>query len=267
MQHTQVVGVGGQRMGKAILGPNLGRQHRPGIDAARPRAEQPSPGPEDRAELALGDGRDLSDPFELILVEPDPDVVRNLGEDAHRMRREEQRLAASRHQQRRVPLLQPSRPSGRLRHQLVDRHANGERQPQSVPGLAPDPLGHVHRRPEEPLGAGQIEEGVTVAARLDDRRVDPKDFMERAGGAGVEPRVGWQQHEIGAKLPRHPHQHAPRYPGGLSLRREGEDGGTVGARRRHRNRPAPERRSHQPLDRGAEGRGIDEQDRLQGSGG
>ncbi len=108
---------------------------------------------------------------------------------------------------------------------------------------------------------------MAVAARLDDRRVDPEDLVERAGGAGVEPGIGRKEDQIGAELPGPAHQHAPRHARRLRLGREREDGGAVGARRGHGKRPAPERRGDHPLDGGDEGRRIDEQDRLQGGNG
>ena len=93
-------------------------------------------------------------------------------------------------------------PDRRLAHQLVRRHADRDRQANPLAHLALDPGGDVHRRAEEPAGAGEIEKGVTVAARLDDRRVDPEDLVQRARGAGVEPGLGGTEHEIGTALLR-----------------------------------------------------------------
>ena len=73
-------------------------------------------------------------------------------------------------------------------------------EPEPLPDLALHPRRDVDRRAEQPAGAGEIEKGVAVAAGLDDRRVDPEDLVQRARGAGVEPRVGWQQHQVGAAL-------------------------------------------------------------------
>ena len=53
-------------------------------------------------------------------------------------------------------------------------------------------------------------------------------------------------------------------PGQPRLGREREDGGAVGAGRRHRDGPRPERRRHQALDGGAEGGRIDEEDGAHG---
>ena len=94
MQHPEIVGVGAEGVGEAVLGLHFRREHRPRVDAAGLGAEQPSPGSEDGAELALGDRRDLADPLQLVFVEPHPDVVGDAGEDAHRMRGEEGRFAA-----------------------------------------------------------------------------------------------------------------------------------------------------------------------------
>ena len=42
---------------------------------------------------------------------------------------------------------------------------------------------------------------------LDDRRIDPEDLVQRAGGPGVASRVRGKQHQVGAELPGSPHQH------------------------------------------------------------
>ena len=89
MQHGEVVGIGSQRMGHAILRPDLRRQHRPGIDASSLGAQRASPPAEHRAELALADGRDLADPLELVIVQPPADVLGDLGQHLHAMGREE----------------------------------------------------------------------------------------------------------------------------------------------------------------------------------
>ena len=274
MQHVAVVGVGGEGVGEPVLGPRFRRQHRPRVDAAHLGAKQPAPAPEDGAELGLRDGRDLTDPLELVLVEPLPDVVGHLGEHAHWMRGEERGLVSGRTGGRAVGRKErphrppfrlsafPSHSRRRLRHQLVHRHSRAQRQPEPLPGLAPDPLGDLHRRTEKPLGAGEVEERMAKAAGLDDRRVDPEDLVQGARGAGVEPGVGREQHQIRAELAGPAHQHPPRHSRRLRLGRERQDGGAVGARRRHGERPAPERRGDQALHRGAEGRGVDEDDRL-----
>ena len=86
VQHAEVVGVGGEGVGEPVLGPRFRRQHRSRVDAAHLGAKQPAPAPEDGAELGLRDGRDLTDPLELVLVEPLPDVVGHLGQDGHGVR-------------------------------------------------------------------------------------------------------------------------------------------------------------------------------------
>ena len=180
-----------------------------------------------------------------------------LGQHVERMGREEARLRAARHLEQRLGL---DHGGGGLAHQLVGGDAHRDRQPEPLAHLALHPRGHVHRRAEEPPGAGEVEKGVAVAARLDDRRVDPEHLVERARGPGVELRVGRQQHEIGTALERLPHRHAPLDARQPRLRREREDGGAVGARRRHRDGPRPERRRDEAFDGGAEGGRVDEED-------
>jgi hypothetical protein len=97
---------------------------------------------------------------------------------------------------------------------------------------------------------------------LDDRSIDPEDPVQRAGGAGVESRVRGEQHQIGTELPGPANQHPPLDAGRPGFRRERQDGGAIGSRRRHRDGPAPEIGSHQPLDRGTEGGRIDVEDGL-----
>lgn len=273
VQDVLVVGVGGERVREAVFRPDLGGEHRPRVDAPAPGAKQPPPRAEDGAELALGDSGHLADPLELIFVEPEEDVLGDLGEQLHRMGRQERGFGSirneqgppvsrpSRHAAAPPSGVQPSDPRGRFRHQLVDRGADGERQPEPGGRLAPDPLRHVHHRAEEPLRAGEIEKGVAVAARLDDRGIDPEDFVQRAGGAGIEPGIGREEHQIGAELPRLPHRHAAddaRRPG---LGRERQHRGAIGPGGRDRQGPAPQRRGHQPLDGGDEGGRIDEEHR------
>jgi hypothetical protein len=103
----------------------------------------------------------------------------------------------------------PFRPDNRLAHQLVGSDADREWEPEPFTNLAPHPRGDVHRRPEEPAGAGEVEERVPVSSRLDHRRVDPKDLVQRTRGPGIEPGIGWDEHQIGAELPCLPHRHAP----------------------------------------------------------
>ncbi len=189
MQHSEIVGVGGQDVRQPVLRPDLGRQHRTRVDSACPGPQQPARSAEHRAELALRDGRDLADPLQLVFIEPEPDVVRNVGKHRHRVRRQEGSLVSTAHQKRpaRVELpisplgmaVQPSDPGGCLRDQLVHRDADRERQPEPLSRLAPDSLRHIHRRTEEPLGPAQVEKGVTEAPGLDDRSVDPEDLVQR----------------------------------------------------------------------------------------
>ena len=267
MQSVEIVGVGGENMGDPILRLHFGREHRPGIDAPAPGPEQPAPRAEDRTQLALGDLGDLTDPLQLVLVEPEEDVGGDSGKQRHQMGSQEPGLGTDLHQHRpRSPLpsfrptVQPSHSSGRLRHQLVGRRAHRERQSEPGDGFPADSLGHVHQGPEQPLGAGQIEKGVAIAAGLDDRSVDPENLVQGAGGAGVEAGVGRQQHQIRAELYSLSHQHPAgdaRRPG---LGRKGQHGGPIGARRGHRQGTAPQCGRHHPLYRGDEGGGVDEED-------
>jgi hypothetical protein len=265
MQSAEIVGVGGEDVGDPVLRLYFRWEHRPGIDAPAPGPEQPSPRAEDGTQLALGDLGDLTDPLQLVLVEPEKDVRGYSGEQRHQVGSQEPGLTASGHHHRPRPSLpsfrptvQPSYSSRRLRHQLVCRRADRDREPEPGDCLPADALGHVHQRSEEPLGAGQIEKGVAIAAGLDDRCVDPEDLVQRAGGAGVEAGVGRQQHQIGAELFRLPHQHPAgnaRRPG---LGRKREHGGPIGARGGHGQGTAPQRRRHHPLDGGDEGWWVDE---------
>ena len=267
MQEVEVVGVGGEDVGDPILRFHLRREHRPGVDAPAPGPEQPSPRAEDGTQLALGDLGDLTDPLQLVLVEPEEDVLGYSGEQRHQMGSQEPGLGTDLHQHRpRSPLpsfrptVQPSYSSRRLRYQLVGRRTDREREPEPGGGLPADSLGHVHQRSEEPLGAGQIEKGVAIAAGLDDRRVDPENLVQGARGAGIEARVGRQQHQIGAEFFCLAHQHPAGYARRPSLGRQREHGGPIGARRRHGQRTAPQRRRCHPLDGGDEGWWVDEED-------
>ncbi|HJR35520.1 MAG TPA: hypothetical protein VJ817_11260 [Gemmatimonadales bacterium] len=272
MQDVEIVGVGGEDVGDPILRFHFRREYRPGVDAPAAGPEQTSPRPEDGTQLALGDLGDLTDPLQLVLVEPEEDILGYSGEQLHQVWCEKGRLASSRHQHGPVrsqpssrpavqpSCLQPSHPGRRLRYQLIGRRTDREREPEPGGGLPADSLGHVYQRSEEPLGTGQIEKGVAIAAGLDDRRVDPENLVQGARGAGVEAGVGRQQHQIGAELFRLSHQHPPgdaRRPG---LGRKREHGGPISAGRGHGQRTAHQRRRGHPLDGGDEGWWVDEED-------
>jgi hypothetical protein len=269
MQDVEIVAVGGEDVGDPILRFHFRREHRPGVDAPALGPEQPSPRAEDGTQLALGDPGDLTDPLQLVLVEPEEDVLGYSGEQRHQMGSQESGLGADRDQHRPVPaILPPFRPAiqppnagRRLRYQLICRRTDREREPEPGGGLPADSLGHVHQRSEEPLGAGQIEKGVAIAAGLDDRRVDPENLVQGARGAGVEPEIGGQQHQIGAELFRLPHQHPAGDAGSPRLGRKREHGGPIGARGRDGQGPAPQRRRRHPLDGGDEGWWVDEENR------
>jgi len=263
MQHAEIVGVGGEGMRQPVLRLDRGGQDRPSVDPAAPGAEHPAPRAEDRAELALGDGGHLPDFFQLILVETEQDVIGYVGKHPDEMGRQEGRLRAEGHQHG-PEASGPSRPGGGFRDQLVHGHSHRERQPEPFGRFASDPLGHIDGRTEQSFGAADIQKGVSIALGLDDRRIDPEDFVERPGRAGVEPGIGRQQDQIGTELPRQPYSHAARDSRRLRLGRKRQHRGAIGTGRRHRERPAPKCRSHQALDRGAEGGGIDEQDGLHG---
>jgi hypothetical protein len=268
MQNGKVVGVGGERMRDPVFGPYGRRQHRTRIDTQRLIVKQPPPPSEHRAQLAFPNGCHLADPFELILVEPLQDVGRDAGKQRYPMRREKRRLVSSgdHHRPDRCigpparPPARPPNPRGRLRHQLVDGRADGEGKPQPLARLPANTLGDIHQRAEQPLGAGEVEERMTVAARLDDGRVDPEDFVERARSPGIERRVGGEQDQVGAEPPGEPDQHPPPDARRLGLGRERQHGSAVGSGWGYGQRPAPEGRGCHSLDGGDKGRGVDEKD-------
>ena len=265
MQHREIVAIAREGMRDPVLGADFGRQHGARVDAAGPGAEQATARAEHRAELGFTDGGDLAYAFELVLVEPLPDVIGHFGQQLEGVGGEEGRLAARAHAQRGLVGAPPDA-GGRLGDQLVDRHADGEREAQLLARFAADPLGDVEGGPEEPLGAAQVEEGVAPAARLDDRGVAPENGGQGTGSAGVELRVRREQHQVGAELAGPAHQHPPRDTRRLRFGGEREHRGAVGAGGRHGERAAPERRRRQPLDGGAKRRRIDEHNGLHRSG-
>ena len=101
---------------------------------------------------------------------------------------------------------------------------------------------------------------MAVAAGLDDRRVAAENIVQRGGGAGVELRVGRQEHQVGTAFLGLAHRHAAGNAGGLRFGGEGQHGGAVGAGRRHHERPPAEGGRHERLHGGAEGGGVDEED-------
>ena len=266
VQHAEIVGVGGEDVLDAQLGEALGRQHRARIDAQRPRPQRAARVAEDGAERTLGNRRHLADQIELVVVEPGPDPRMQVGEHDQRMGREESGLDPEGHDQRvplravRLPACPPVRPDHRLAHQLVGGDADREGEAEPAPDLPLHPRGDIDRRAEQPVGAGQVEIGVAVAARLDDGSVGAEDLMQRARSAGIEPGVGRDDDQVGALLQRLPHHHASLDAGAPRLRRKREHHRPLGAGRRHRHRAGCERGGDQRFDRGAEGGGIDEED-------
>ena len=89
VQHYEVVGVGGEGMDHPILGADLGREDRTGVDPPRPGAERPSLAAEHGVQVGLFDDRNVADQVELVVVEPGTDAVGHLGEDVDVMGREE----------------------------------------------------------------------------------------------------------------------------------------------------------------------------------
>jgi hypothetical protein len=76
-------------MGDPELRFDFGREHRAGIDPAGLIGELAAAAAEDLAEAGFADCGNLADLLQLILVEPEPDVLGNVGEDGDWVRREE----------------------------------------------------------------------------------------------------------------------------------------------------------------------------------
>ncbi len=235
------------------------------MPSARARSVRPGVA-EDGAERTLGNRRHFADQIELVVVEPGPDPRMQVGEHDQRMRREESGLDPEGHDQRvplrsvRLPVCPPVRPDHRLAHQLVGGDADREGEAEPAPDFPLHPRGDIDRRTEQPVGAGQVEIGVAVAARLDDGSVGAEDLMQRARSAGIEPGVGRDDDQVGALLQRLPHHHASLDAGAPRLGRKREHHRPLGAGRRHRHRAGAKRGGDQRFDRGAEGGGIDEED-------
>ena len=266
MQDAEIVGVGRQRMGDAILRSHFRRQDRSGIDPVALRAKQSASCAEDGAELALGDRGHLADPLELIFVEPAEDVLGNSRQNGQGPGRQERCFASMWHEEgpvipqpSRRPAIQPSGARRRFRHQFVHRRTHRQRNPKPRFGFPADPIRDIHQRAEQSFGTGEIEKGMAVTARLDDGRIDPENVVQRAGGASIEPGIRRKQHEIRAELLCLTHQHPARDSRRLGLGRKREDGGAIGPRGCYGNRSAPERGCHHSLDSGDERRRVDEQ--------
>ena len=182
MQHVQIVGVGGEDVRRRELGQPLGRQHRAGIDAQGAGAQRAARVAEDGAERALGDRRNLADQVELIVVQPASNPRVQVRHHDQRLGGEESGLDAEGHHQRvflGALLGPPIGPHRRLAHQLVGRDTDREREAEPLAHLAPDPHCDVLRGTEEPAGAGEIQEGMPVAVRLDHGRIGAEDLVQR----------------------------------------------------------------------------------------
>ncbi len=169
MQHRTVVGVGGQHVRRAAFLLHRGQQHRAPVDPVGVLMEQ-SPGATERdPELLLAETGHLADQLEVVVIESLADRVGNVGKEHHRFGSEEARLVSRRHRPDQRAGLALDHRGGGLAHQLVDRDADRDREAESLAGLALEPAGDVDRRAEEPLGAGDVEVGVSPCLRLDHR--------------------------------------------------------------------------------------------------
>jgi hypothetical protein len=157
MQHREIVGVGGERMRNPELGADFGREHRAGIDATGLEGKLPASAAEDLSEACFADRGHLADVVELVLLEPEADIVGNVGEDEERIWGEERGLVSwtdgedsgdSEDGSRKLCPHRPHCPHRCFRDQFVHRHSHRERQSQPVPGFPPDPLGYIHRGAE-----------------------------------------------------------------------------------------------------------------------
>lgn len=262
VQHGAIVGVGGEQMRHAARGLHVGREHGTQVDAVRVDVQRAARCAERRAQRLLADRRDLADPFEVIIVESLADLRRHVREHRDRLGGEEVRLVARVHRPHlgaRIALRDGGR---RFADELVDRDAHDEPEREPLAGLALEPARDVHRGTEEPLGAGDVEIRMSPVARLDDRCHAGEDPVQRAMRLGVAPRIGRAHHEIGAETSREGHRHAALQSFVPRFGAHREEDGTVGGKRRDGHGTAPQRRVVEHLDRGAEGGGIDEENRL-----
>jgi hypothetical protein len=94
VEDGEIVGVGRESMGDPEFRSDFRREHRAGIDAAGLKGELTAPPAEDLGETRFADRGHLADLLQLILVEPDPDVVGNIGKNRKRVRGEERCFVA-----------------------------------------------------------------------------------------------------------------------------------------------------------------------------
>ncbi len=79
--------------------------------------------------------------------------------------------------------------NSRLTDKLVGGDPDGYGELQLLAYLTPDSCGDVLGWTEQTAGAGEVEERVTIATRLDGWRVDPENFVQRPRSLRIEPRV------------------------------------------------------------------------------
>jgi hypothetical protein len=99
MQDTEVVGVGAQGVTHLKLTLSLRRQHGARVDATSTGPQYPAAGSEHRAQRVFGNGRNLADKIQLIVVQPLPEASIQLREHLHRVGSEKAALLACGHVQ------------------------------------------------------------------------------------------------------------------------------------------------------------------------
>ena len=101
---------------------------------------------------------------------------------------------------------------GHLGHQLVGGQPDGDAQLELVGHPLLDEPGRLHRRAEQPLGAGEVDVGLVEAHLLHQRRVLVQHGHETAGILVVELMMPGEIHPMGAETPggaeRHGRMHA-----------------------------------------------------------
>ena len=143
------------------------RPHRSRVVVVGERVELPPGGPaEQRHEHVLGETRDLADGRDADVVQPPSRHRPDSPEPLDRERMEKRELPARRHDEQPVRL---GDPAGHLREELRPRDPDGDRQP--------DPLAHLGPEPHRDLAraAGATREPADVEKRL----VDREPFDER----------------------------------------------------------------------------------------
>jgi hypothetical protein len=142
-QFVAVIGVGRQLVFRSALGANLWRQHRTEVDPVGMAVQGATGATEGHLQRQFAECGDLTDLFEVIVVKSLAHPVGKIRKEDDPFGRKERRFMAGGHRPDVGAGLALDHRGGRLAHQLVDRDADGDGEPEPVAEFTFESAGHI----------------------------------------------------------------------------------------------------------------------------